>query len=147
MYLFGFSLFCFLFPLAAFFFFLSLSSCCLRGEEGSHVRFRIPQLRKERRTRGRLCHSFRSISYHRLSPSFPTPNQACERLTLSKWALAWLQVYDLTNDPRYLTTAAEIFEDLTTGLNATCGGQWWDKAHTASNSESVQPSFSLAFLV
>ncbi|KAI6865014.1 hypothetical protein KC323_g4501, partial [Hortaea werneckii] len=49
------------------------------------------------------------------------------------WALAWLQVYDLTNDARYLHTAEEIFEDLTTGLNATCGGQWWDKAHTASN--------------
>ncbi|KAI7687756.1 hypothetical protein KC353_g20108, partial [Hortaea werneckii] len=49
------------------------------------------------------------------------------------WALAWIQVYDLTNDARYLTEAEEIFEELTTGLNATCGGQWWDKAHTASN--------------
>ncbi|KAI7337707.1 hypothetical protein KC354_g17586 [Hortaea werneckii] len=49
------------------------------------------------------------------------------------WALAWIQVYDLTNDSRYLTAAEEIFEDLATGLNATCGGQWWDKAHTASN--------------
>ncbi|KAI7590099.1 hypothetical protein KC316_g3560 [Hortaea werneckii] len=49
------------------------------------------------------------------------------------WALAWIQVYDLTNDARYLTAAEEIFEELTTGLNATCGGQWWDKAHTASN--------------
>ncbi|KAI7183791.1 hypothetical protein KC343_g3059, partial [Hortaea werneckii] len=45
----------------------------------------------------------------------------------------WIQVYDLTNDARYLHTAEEIFEDLTTGLNATCGGQWWDTAHTASN--------------
>ncbi|KAI7609727.1 hypothetical protein KC343_g12202, partial [Hortaea werneckii] len=49
------------------------------------------------------------------------------------WALAWLQVYDLTKDARYLNTAEEIFDDLTTGLNATCGGQWWDEAHTASN--------------
>ncbi|KAI7286163.1 hypothetical protein KC345_g1403 [Hortaea werneckii] len=49
------------------------------------------------------------------------------------WALAWIQVYDLTNDARYLNTAEKIFDDLTTGLNATCGGQWWDKAHTASN--------------
>ncbi|KAI7008230.1 hypothetical protein KC366_g17774 [Hortaea werneckii] len=49
------------------------------------------------------------------------------------WALAWIQVYDLTNDVRYLSTAEEIFDDLTTGLNATCGGQWWDEAHTASN--------------
>ncbi|KAI6892333.1 hypothetical protein KC348_g18978, partial [Hortaea werneckii] len=46
---------------------------------------------------------------------------------------AWIQVYDLTNDVRYLSTAEEIFDDLTTGLNATCGGQWWDEAHTASN--------------
>ncbi|RMY43891.1 hypothetical protein D0863_16289 [Hortaea werneckii] len=49
------------------------------------------------------------------------------------WALAWIQVYDLTNDARYLTAAEGIFEELTTGLNATCGGQWWDIAHTASN--------------
>ncbi|KAI7298883.1 hypothetical protein KC315_g17847, partial [Hortaea werneckii] len=37
------------------------------------------------------------------------------------WALAWIQVYDLTNDARYLTAAEGIFEELMTGLNATCG--------------------------
>ncbi|PYH45577.1 Six-hairpin glycosidase [Aspergillus saccharolyticus JOP 1030-1] len=46
------------------------------------------------------------------------------------WALAWIQVYDLTHDARYLTTAAEIFSDMTSVWNASCGGLWWDKLHT-----------------
>lgn len=49
-----------------------------------------------------------------------------------RWALAWLKVYDITNQTRYLTTAASIFEDMTTGWGAPCGGLWWDKAHTYS---------------
>jgi predicted alpha-1,6-mannanase (GH76 family) len=44
------------------------------------------------------------------------------------WALAWLDVYDVTKNKTYLTTAVEIFDDiLGTGYNATCGGLWWNK--------------------
>jgi predicted alpha-1,6-mannanase (GH76 family) len=47
------------------------------------------------------------------------------------WALAWLDVYDVTKNKTYLTTAVEIFDDmLRTGYNATCGGLWWDKRRT-----------------
>ena len=46
------------------------------------------------------------------------------------WALAWLKVYDLNNDSRYLQAAIAIFEDMKTGWGATCGGLWWNKQHT-----------------
>ena len=34
-------------------------------------------------------------------------------------------MYDLTNNGTYLDAAKDIFEDLLTGLGATCGGQWF----------------------
>ncbi|KAK4549938.1 hypothetical protein LTR36_005239 [Oleoguttula mirabilis] len=49
------------------------------------------------------------------------------------WALAWIKVYDLTNNGTYLLAAQSIFEDLKGGTGATCGGQWWDKDHNATN--------------
>ncbi len=47
-----------------------------------------------------------------------------------RWALAWLKIYDITNKTQYLSMAISIFEDMTTGWTAPCGGMWWDKAHT-----------------
>jgi predicted alpha-1,6-mannanase (GH76 family) len=44
------------------------------------------------------------------------------------WALAWLDVYDVTKNKTHLTTAVDIFDDMVaTGYNATCGGIWWNK--------------------
>lgn len=44
------------------------------------------------------------------------------------WALAWMRVYDVTKNDKYLRTAANIFDDMVrTGANATCGGIWWDR--------------------
>ncbi|KAK3055381.1 hypothetical protein LTR09_003935 [Extremus antarcticus] len=43
------------------------------------------------------------------------------------WAMAWLRVYDLTQNSTYLDAAKEIFVDMQTGENATCGGHWWSK--------------------
>lgn len=48
------------------------------------------------------------------------------------WALAWLKVYDLTNEACYLNAAMDIFEDMTKGWGATCGGIWWNKGHKAN---------------
>ena len=48
------------------------------------------------------------------------------------WALAWLKVYDNTNESAYLGAATDIFEDMVKGWNATCGGIWWNKAHEAN---------------
>ena len=47
------------------------------------------------------------------------------------WALAWLQIYDLTKEQQYLKTATDIFGDMTKGWGGTCGGVWWDKQHSA----------------
>nr|OQO20222.1 hypothetical protein B0A51_11629 [Rachicladosporium sp. CCFEE 5018] len=43
------------------------------------------------------------------------------------WALGWIAAFDITQDINYLSTARSIFQDLTTGLDASCGGQWWSK--------------------
>ena len=49
------------------------------------------------------------------------------------WALAWLQVYNVTGQPEYLQAAVDIFQDLTNGWGSPCGGLWWDKSHTQEN--------------
>ncbi|RKF81915.1 putative glycosyl hydrolase family 76 [Golovinomyces cichoracearum] len=47
------------------------------------------------------------------------------------WALAWIKVYDITQNETYLNTAADIFEDSKSVWGQTpCGGLWWDKNHT-----------------
>jgi hypothetical protein len=42
------------------------------------------------------------------------------------WTLAWIQVYDVTNDQKYLDKAAAIFEDSKNAWGASpCGGLWY----------------------
>lgn len=45
------------------------------------------------------------------------------------WALAWIDVFDLTGDARYLRAARDIFRNMQQGWEtATCGGGvWWSK--------------------
>ncbi len=44
------------------------------------------------------------------------------------WALAWLDVYSLRHEPRYLHMAETIFADMTGGWSSDCGGGiWWKK--------------------
>ena len=53
------------------------------------------------------------------------------------WSLAWIQAYDVTNDTRYLTAAATIFEDMKKGATSPCSkgtsGIWWNKNDTYVN--------------
>ncbi|RAK95203.1 putative glycosyl hydrolase [Aspergillus ibericus CBS 121593] len=60
------------------------------------------------------------------------------------WALGWIQAYDLTHDERFLDTAADIFDDMTSGWNATCGGVWWDKSHTQNGAIENELFLSVA---
>lgn len=48
------------------------------------------------------------------------------------WALAWLKVYDVTGDIKYMNQAIGLFEDMTKGYPAKCGGIWWDKNQTGN---------------
>jgi predicted alpha-1,6-mannanase (GH76 family) len=64
------------------------------------------------------------------------------------WAMAWIASYDLTHDQKYLNTARDLFDAMTTGETTPCGGIWWDKAHTSiatiSNSLFLTVGASLA---
>lgn len=53
------------------------------------------------------------------------------------WALAWIRVYDLTGETRYLDMAKVIFADMLTGWDDHCGGgSWWKKDRKYKNAIS-----------
>jgi predicted alpha-1,6-mannanase (GH76 family) len=62
------------------------------------------------------------------------------------WALAWVDVYDLTGDKRYLQQAASIFKDMQLGWdNDTCGGGvWWSKDKKDKNAIENELFLSVA---
>ncbi|ADV82089.1 glycoside hydrolase family 76 [Terriglobus saanensis SP1PR4] len=61
------------------------------------------------------------------------------------WALAWIRVYDVTKDEKYLKTSEAIFQDMTTGWDETCdGGIWWSKKRAYKNAIANELFFSVA---
>ena len=61
------------------------------------------------------------------------------------WALAWIDVYDLTHDKRYLRTSQAIFADMSGGWDSTCGGGiWWKKDRHYKNAIANELFFSVA---
>jgi predicted alpha-1,6-mannanase (GH76 family) len=61
------------------------------------------------------------------------------------WALAWIDVYDITHDPQYLRMSASIFEDMAKGWDTTCsGGIWWSKERKYKNAIANELFLSVA---
>ena len=60
------------------------------------------------------------------------------------WALGWLEAFDLTNNQDYFQAAANTYNDMQTGNNATCGGHWWDKPHSANTAIGNELYLSVA---
>jgi predicted alpha-1,6-mannanase (GH76 family) len=61
------------------------------------------------------------------------------------WALAWLDVYELRKDRRYLIMAKSIFTDMTGGWSDTCGGGiWWKKNEHYKNAIANELFLSVA---
>lgn len=61
------------------------------------------------------------------------------------WALAWIDVYDLTQEPLYLSMAASIFADMANGWDSTCsGGIWWSKDRNYKNAIANELFLSVA---
>jgi predicted alpha-1,6-mannanase (GH76 family) len=62
------------------------------------------------------------------------------------WALAWIDVYDLTGDPAYLRTADGIFSDMQLGWDTTTcgGGVWWSKKSREKNAIENELFLSVA---
>lgn len=50
------------------------------------------------------------------------------------WALAWIDTYGETKQTQYLNMAEQIFSNMTTGWDNTCGGGiWWTKNKQVKN--------------
>ncbi|KAF2097523.1 Six-hairpin glycosidase [Rhizodiscina lignyota] len=61
------------------------------------------------------------------------------------WGLAWVSVFDVTQDETYLNQAVDIFNRmLSEGYNATCGAMWWNKEHEQQNAITNELFLSLA---
>jgi predicted alpha-1,6-mannanase (GH76 family) len=61
------------------------------------------------------------------------------------WALAWIDVYDLTKETRYLSMASSIFADMANGWDSTCGGGiWWSKDRNYKNAIANELFLSVA---
>jgi len=61
------------------------------------------------------------------------------------WALAWIDVYDVTGNPAYLSMAETIFTAITGAWDSTCGGGvWWSTARTYKNAIPNELFLSIA---
>ncbi len=57
------------------------------------------------------------------------------------WALAWIDAYDVTGNPAYLTMAETIFTTMTGVWDSTCGGGVWWSTSQATRTPSPMNCF------
>lgn len=78
---------------------------------------------------GAIYYSTYSTTYNNAPKSQGYPNFLDEYYDDEGWwGLAWLNIYDLTQDSDYLNLAILLFNDMHGGLTTPCGGGiWWDK--------------------
>ena len=61
------------------------------------------------------------------------------------WALAWIDAYDVTHEPQYLSMAESIFADMAASWDNTCGGGiWWSKDKHYKNAIANELFLSVA---
>jgi predicted alpha-1,6-mannanase (GH76 family) len=61
------------------------------------------------------------------------------------WALAWIDAYDLTRNPQYLSMAESIFTDMAGAWDGTCGGGiWWSRDRRYKNAIANELFLSVA---
>lgn len=61
------------------------------------------------------------------------------------WALAWIDAYDVTGNPAYLSMAETIFTAITGAWDSTCGGGvWWSTSRTYKNAIPNELFLSIA---
>jgi predicted alpha-1,6-mannanase (GH76 family) len=61
------------------------------------------------------------------------------------WALAWIDVYDVTGNKQYLSMAESIFADMADSWDDTCGGGiWWSKDKNYKNAIANELFLSVA---
>jgi predicted alpha-1,6-mannanase (GH76 family) len=61
------------------------------------------------------------------------------------WALAWIQTYRVTRNPKYLDEAENIFLNMEQGWTTPCGGGiWWNKDRTYVNAIANELFMSVA---
>lgn len=62
------------------------------------------------------------------------------------WALAWIDAYDLTQNPQYLAMAGSIFQEMVSGWGThTCGGGiWWNTSRKYKNAIANELFLSVA---
>jgi hypothetical protein len=90
----------------------------------------------------RVSHSnaYLAVFAHTLSAAQTGPSGAAGFLNKyyddeGWWALAWIDVYDLTGKPEYLRMADSIFSDMQLGWDEPIcgGGVWWNKDKKGKN--------------